>query len=302
MLEESSDSPNALPVLRELINIFRALLTSLLFTLALAAPQALAAERIVSLSGDATEILFELGAADRIVAVDATSVYPAEAQELPNVGYHGRLSAEGLMAFEPTHLIVNSSAGPQEVIDQLEAAGVEVVRLAEDNSLETPVENIRRVAGLVGAEERGEELAQELAAKIEAAAQRGSELSRQPRVMFLYLGSRQMQFAGGAETASNVMIEGAGAIDAGAEVGFVGNVPFTPEALVAAAPDVLLVTQRGIDTVGGIEGVLEVPGVMLTPAGLSGNVIVFEDLYLLGMGPRSGDALMELVEQLHAMQ
>ena len=284
-----------------MITISRLRLLALLTTI-LALGFAAGQSRIVSLSGDATEILFGLGAQENIVAVDATSNYPAEANELPNVGYHGQLSAEGLFAFDPTHVIVNSSAGPEDVLSQLEDSGVEIVRLAEDLSLETPIENIRLVAELVGEEERGEELAQELQEKFDTAAQQAAEFEEQPRVLFLYLGSTRMQFAGGDETASNVMIEGAGAIDVGKEVGFVGNVPFTPEAVVTANPNVLLVTERGLNTMGSIDAILEIPGIAQTPAAEQGNVIVFEDLYLLGMGPRSGDALLELVEQLHDMQ
>jgi iron complex transport system substrate-binding protein len=269
---------------------------------ALAVPQAAAQNRIVALNGDITEILFALGAEDRIVAVDASSVYPEAAGDLPNVGYQGRLSAEGILAFEPDLVIANSDAGPEEVLVQLEAAGVEVVMTSAETTLETPLENIRLIAEIIGAEERGEELAQEVETKIAAAAQRGSELSPSPRVLFLYLGSRQIQFAGGANSASNAMIEGAGGIDAGAEAGFVGFMPFTPEALVTARPDVLIVTERGIAATGGIDEILAIPGIAATPAGINKKIIVFEDLYFLGMGPRTADALMELADQLHQMQ
>ncbi len=264
-------------------------------------PQA-AAQRIISLAGEVTEIIFALGAEDQLVAVDATSNYPAAAAELPNVGFYGRLSAEALMAFEPTLIIANNQAGPAETLEQLEAAGVQVVHVGSEVSLETPVENIRLVAELVGAQEQGEQLVAELTAKLEAASARGAELNPTPRVLFLYLGSTTMQFAGGANTASNVMIEAAGGIDVGAEIGFVGNVPFTPEAIVAAAPDVIIVTDRGINVMGSTDAVLEIPGVSDTPAAAAGNVIVFEDLYFLGLGLRSGDALTELVDYLYSLQ
>lgn len=280
----------------------RAALISSLTAALLLPSQAAAAERIISLAGEVTEIVYALGAQDQLVAVDATSVYPAEANALPNVGYYGRLSAEALMAFEPTLVIANNQAGPAEVLDQLEAAGVRVVHVADEPSIETPAANVRLIADLVGAREHGEVLADALDAKIEAAAARGAQLDPKPRVLFLYLGSRTMQFAGGANTASNVMIEAAGGIDVGEEVGFVGNVPFTPEAIVAAAPDVIIVTDRGLAVMGSPDAVLQIPGVSETPAAKSGNVIVFEDLYFLGLGLRTGDALTELVDRLQALQ
>lgn len=264
--------------------------------------QAFAAERIVTLNGDFTEILFALGHSDKIVAVDASSNYPEEALELPMIGYQGRLSLEGILAHEPTLVLANKDAGPPEVLEQLEAIGVRVEMITSENTLESPVENIRKIANLIGAEEDGEKLAGELEAKIAAAAARGNELEKAPRILFLYLGSAQIQFAAGKNSPSNVMIEGAGAIDAGAEAGLVGYMPLTPEAVVAAEPDIIIVTDRGLDTVGGIEGVLKVPGVAQTPAGINERIISFEDLYFIGMGPRTGDALMELAEILHDMQ
>lgn len=280
---------------------FRPLASALFVAALLIVPQAFA-QRIVSLAGEITEIIYALGAEDLLVAVDATSNYPAAANELPNVGYYGRLSAEALLAFEPTLIIANNQAAPVEVLDQLAATGVQVVHIGSDLSLNTPVDNIRLIAELVGAPEQGEVLANELTAKLEAASARGAELNPAPRVLFLYLGAASMQFAGGDNTASNVMIEAAGGIDVGKEIGFVGNVPFTPEAIAAAAPDVIIVTDRGIAVMGSTDAVLQIPGVAESPAAANGNVIVFEDLYFLGLGLRSGDALTELVDYLHSLQ
>lgn len=284
-----------------MVPIRRLIALSVVLGLAFASAQS-ADNRIISLAGDVTEIIFALGEQDQLVAVDATSVYPAAANELDNVGFAGRLSAEALIAFQPTLVIATSAAQPAAVFDQLRAAGVEVVFVAEELSTDTPVENIRTVAALVGAEERGEALAAEVKAKIDEAVARGNALMWKPRVLFMYLGSATMQFAAGADTSSNVMIEAAGGIDAGKEVGFVGNTPFTTEALVTSAPDVLIVTDRGIRVMGDVDGVLAIPGVSETPAGQNGNVIVFEDLYFLGLGPRTGDALLELVDRLQELQ
>lgn len=261
-----------------------------------------AADRIVTLNGDITEIIFGLGLGDNIVAVDASSNYPEEVLSLPNVGYQGNLSAEAILAFEPTKVIANTDAGPPTVFDQLRAAGVEVHVLEIDDTIEAPVKNIRTVATLVGAEDAGERLASQVKAKIAEAAARGRQLPHTPRILFLYLGSARIQFAGGVGATSHAMITAAGAIDAGAEAGFVGFQPLTAEAVVAAQPDVIIVTDRGLATVGGIEGVLQVPGVALTPAGQAGNIIAFEDLYFIGMGPRTGDALLELVDALEQLQ
>ncbi len=263
--------------------------------------QVAAQNRIIALNGDITEYIYALGAEDQLVAVDATSNWPEAANDLPNVGYAGRLAVESLLMHDPTLVIYNDLASPVEVFEQLEAAGVEVVQLTNEPELATPLTNLSIVASLVGKEERGAELASELQGKLDEAAAAGAALSYTPRVLFLYLGSAQMQFAGGVDVPSNIMIEAAGGIDAGAEAGLVGYQPFTPEALVAAAPDVLLVTERGMNVMGSVEAILEIPGIMQTPAGLMGNVIVFEDNYLLSLGLRTGDALLDLVAELASL-
>lgn len=275
---------------------------ALLLLLLLAAPIYAAEERIVSLSGDITEIIFGLDLGEYVVAVDASSNYPEEVLSLPNLGYQGNLSAEAILAHRPTKVIANPSAGPAEVLEQVKAAGVEVIVIENDGTIEAPIKNIRALAELLGVKDKGEELVQAVQRKIEEAVARGAQLNPKPRVLFLYLGSTRFQFGGGAGTPSNAMIEAAGAIDAGKEVGLVGYQPITAEIVAAAQPDVVIVTERGLRVAGGMEGVMNVPGLALTPAGQNGNIIVFEDLYFIGMGPRTGDALLELVEALERLQ
>lgn len=272
----------------------------LLFVLLL--PISFAQERVIALSGDITEIMFALGLEDKLAAVDATSNYPAAANDLPNIGYPGRLNAEALLAFDPDLVISNDAAGPAEVFEQLEAVGVTVVFLPEIDGINTPTNNIRFVSALFGEEAGGEELVASVEGKLAHAAELAAQLPEQPRILFFYLGSTQMQFAGGTGSASSAMIDAIGAIDVGAEAGLRGFSPFTAELVVAGAPDVIIVTDRGMDAVGGIDGVLAVPGVAQTPAGENQYIISFEDLYFIGLGIRSGDALIELAEYLLEIQ
>src|SRR5699024_8683187 len=130
------------------------------------------------------EIIFALGAEDQLVAVDASSNYPEAANDLPNVGYSGALSAEGVLEYEPTHVVASGVAGglPTELLDQLEADGMNVIRLGEDPSLETPLANIRLMAELTGHEAEGEEVEAALQAELDEAAERGSALENTPRI------------------------------------------------------------------------------------------------------------------------
>lgn len=286
-------------------NVTRVFIAAL-FVMVLALPlQAAGEERIVTLWGDLTEIMFGIGYGDRIVAVDATSNYPPEVGSLPKLGFPGNFlgSAEAILAYEPTKVIALSNARPPAVLDQLRAAGVEVVVIETGNTIESPANTIRSVAALFGEEEQGERFVAEVEGKINQAIARGQQLTKKPRVLFVLFSSLRMQFIGGLGSEADAKITAAGGINAATEAGFVGMMPYSVEGVVAARPDVIIVTKRGVeDVVGSIDGILEWPGIAATPAGQSKNILVFEDLYFMGMGPRTGDSLLELVEAFEQMQ
>jgi len=255
--------------------------------------------RIIPLNGDIAEIIFALGMGGNVVATDISATYPAEAVALPKIGYQRQLAAEGILALEPTLVIGTETAGPPEVLEQLESAGVTVVLFAESTTIEEVSGKIQAVADTLGIPEAGAELAEATQAEIDAAVALGAEVAEQPTAMFLYVRGTSTQMIGGQGTAASSMIQAAGAIDAGAEAGIMGYQPMTAEALAAAQPDVLILLTAGLESVGGIEGLLEIPGIAQTPAGQDEHILDFDDLYLIGLGPRTGQALHDLVLGLH---
>lgn len=261
-----------------------------------------AGTRIITLFGDLTEVVYALGAQEFLVARDTASIYPPEAEELPNLGFNQALSAEGVLAFEPTIIFATPAAGPEQALEHLRGAGVEVMIIDEDDDLDAPAAKIRLVGSALGIPRRAEALAVDVERRI--AGVRGSidESDRGPEVLFLYLRGTVFQFAGGADSPSQVMIEAAGGIDSGAAAGIVGFQPLTPEAVVAADPEVLLLMEGGIDSVGGIEGLLRIPGIAETRAGRDRRFIIMDDLYLLSFGPRAPDALAELAAELRRLR
>lgn len=255
--------------------------------------------RLVVLNGNITEVVFALGLGPSVVGVDVTATYPPEAQRLPKVGVQVELNAEGIIALRPTLVIGNTFAGPPEVIAQVRATGIPVLVLPDYDTIDGVDEKITRIAAALGVPRRGERLAAAATASIEAARASAEDAGSMPRVAFIYLRDAQTQFIGGVGSGATSLIEAAGGIDVGVEAGVRGFIPITPEALVAANPDVILLFTSGLDLVGGLDGLLEIPGVAQTAAGRNGAVVDFDGQYLLGYGPRSGAALAELVAALH---
>jgi len=255
--------------------------------------------RIIPLNGNVAETLFALGLGDNVVAVDTSALYPARALELPKIGYQRELSAEGILSFEPTLVIGTENAGPPEVLQQVRDAGVTVVILAAETTTDGVIEEIRQIGAAVGLPEGGVALADQVSARFAEAQELISGVETQPRVAFLYIRGEGTQLIAGSNSQADTVITAAGGINVGAEIGIDGYQPITPEALVEAAPDVLLVMQAGLASVGGVDGLLAIPGIAQTPAGASRTILAFEDLYLLGFGPRIGDAVYDLTLALH---
>jgi iron complex transport system substrate-binding protein len=255
--------------------------------------------RIVSLNGDITEVIFALGLGDSVVATDTSATYPAAAAALPKIGYQRSLNAEGILSFSPTVVIGNVDAGPPPVIQQLRDASVPVVILPVETTRQAPMDKIEAVATALGVPERGEALSAKTGRAIRKAEKLARRSSDEPRAVLLYLRGPTTQLIAGTGTGFDTMLRSAHATDAAAEAGLEGFVPITAEGLVAAAPDVIVVTTSGLESVGGIDGLLQVPGVAQTPAGAAKSVLDYDDQKLLGGGPRTGAALRELVLDLH---
>ncbi len=260
--------------------------------------------RIVSLFGDLTEIIYALGAGHLVVGRDASSIFPPEAELLPNLGFTQALSAEGVLALEPTLVIGNQTAGPSDVLEQIRDAGVEVVIIDSPSTFDAMGLKIRAVGVALGIEQRAEAFAAAAEVRLDAVladvAARNPEGDARPSVLFIYVRRGGLQLVAGEGSAAATIIEAAGGTDAGTAAGVIGFVPLTPEAVVAADPEVILVMDRGLAAIGGVSALLEIPGVAQTRAGRNQRFVSMEDLYLLGFGPRLPDALQDLAAQLRA--
>ncbi len=250
-------------------------------------------QSIVSVGGGVTETIFALGAEKALVAVDTSSVYPEAATKLPQCGYQRTLSAEGVASLKPDLIFLAGAAGPPSAIAQLEKLGIPNVRLNEAHTLEAAKENILKIGATLEREEKAKELVAQIDEKIAALPKPTSR----PKVLFILSAGGGRTLVSGKGTAADAMIELAGGENVAAE--FTSFKPVSSEALVAMAPEVILTTSRTVGEFrdGGIEKAL--PGIALTPAGKANRIIVMEDLYLMGFGPRVGDALVDLSRQFH---
>ena len=256
------------------------------------------ASRVATLGGVFTETAYALGAEDQITAVDASSFYPPEALvDKPNFGYYRFLSAEPLLAQDPSLIIGNAETGPPDVVAQLRDAGVPMLLLPDGNDIDAARELIRTMGLALDAEEAATRLVAELDADVTAALELVAQATDIPVVLFILQPPGAPLLIAGGDTAAGSMIRLAG----GENIfpGFDSYLPMTPEGIVESAPEVILTTDDSIALMGGLEAFLGTPGIAQTPAAENERIVSMDDLYLLGFGPRTGQAIADLALLLH---
>lgn len=251
-------------------------------------------ERVVSIGGAVTEIIYALGRQANVAAVDTTSLFPPEALKTkPNVGYMRALSAEGVLSLKPSMILAAEGAGPPTALASLRESGVMFVTIPDAPTAVGVQRKIVAVGEAMGSREAAQGLAKDVEARFAALAAHRGRIEKPKRVLFILSASGGRTVVGGAGTSADAMIALAGATNAaGAVEGFK---PMSDEAIVAAAPDVILTMRRE----GAGHDRAATPAFALTPAGKAGAFIEMDGNYLLGFGPRAPDAARDVMAALY---
>ncbi|MFD3365941.1 hemin ABC transporter substrate-binding protein [Streptomyces albidoflavus] len=261
--------------------------------------------RVVPLTGSLNEIVFTLGLGEQVVARDITATFE-QAADLPVVTRAHDVSAESVLSLRPTVVLADTTTGPAEAISQIRDAGIPLVVLDPPKELDDIGPRIEAVAGALGVAKAGKALVERTEQRIEKVRADVPDLpaADRPRVAFLYLrGSASVYLLGGRESGAGSLLEAAGALDAGKESGLRKDfTAITSEALAKAAPDAILVMAKGLKSVDGVDGLVKIPGVAETPAGMDRRVVSIDDGVLLNYGPGTDQVLADLVDQLYAGQ
>lgn len=263
------------------------------------------AKDVVIVGGALTEIVYALGAQDRIAATDTTSLYPLAAQSTPKVGYQRSLSAEGILAFKPKIILAAGEAGPATAIAQIQAAGVRFEKISTEHSPAAMFASVARVADLLALQSAGQKLNAQLEAEWAQTKANLNRLTtgvavspqRKPKVLFLLAHGGPTPQVAGEGTAAHAMILLAGGENA--MKNFTGYRPLTTEGSIAAQPDIILITSQGLSAQGSVEALLKNGGLALTPAGKAKRVVSMEALALLGFGPRLPQVVTDLANQFY---
>ncbi|MGF6773643.1 iron complex transport system substrate-binding protein [Paraburkholderia sp. GAS199] len=261
--------------------------------------------RVIVVGGALGEIVYALDAQSNargvLVATDTTCTFPAAARALPKVGYQRSLSAEGLLSLRPDLILASSEAGPPNVLTQVKQAGVDVVTFAERHDVDSVRDKISGIAHTLDSDDAGKALQARFDEQWKSATQtvKASALATRapaPRVLFVLNNSGTQAFVAGQKTAADAMLSYAGVRNA--MQGFNGYRPLSAEALISAAPDIVLTTDEALGAIGGVDALLATPGFSATPAGRAKKVASLDTLFMLGFGPRLPAAVVALNQRL----
>ncbi len=249
-----------------------------------------AADRIITLGGPVTEIAFALGAGDRIVAVDQSSLYPEAARELPQVGYVGAIGTEGVLSLNPSLIIATTRLGPPAAASQLENSGIPLVLVPNPNDLESLRRAIDQIAGALRLEDEADRLWARISAKLRPLEALGGSTGA-PRVAFI-MGNNGLPLAAGKDTQAAGMIGIAGGQNVFS--GYNGYKPVSEEAILTVAPDIILIASHqpseGDDPLERLRDL----GLTTVARTSAGRVHLIDLSTFLSFGPRTGDAASEL--------
>lgn len=254
-------------------------------------------QRIVSIGGDATEILYALGLGDKIVAVDSTSLYPSAAlKEKVNVGYMRQLTTEGVLSTGATLILASAQAGPPDVVRALKGSSIRYETLPGNEGPDQVAEKIRFTGRIFGVSEKADALAGQVTQRFAAIAEKRKKIGKPLKAMFILGINNGRAMVGGKGSTADVVLGLAGAENAAASIS--GYKPITDEAMLGMAPDVVVTINRG-DQSDAKSTVAALAGFKETPAGKAGRIIELDGNYLLGFGPRTPQAVEELMTVLY---
>jgi iron complex transport system substrate-binding protein len=256
--------------------------------------------RVVCVSKQLNEFMYDIGAQSHLVARDLTSIYPPEITKLPSVGYHRALSAEGITSMHPTLLLTDGNVGPDAVLDQVRKVGIPVLTLPPGESLDSAEQLVTDLGRRFGRSATADSVVARWRSAMDsifADTTRWSGKAR-PRVLVMHFGQLGNSYLGvTGQGPTTQIIRWAGGVNA---IDTAGNMKrLTPEIIARSAPDIILATDVGFDRVGSVDAFRKLPGVDLTPAGRDGKIYRIDETEVMYFGPRTPATVRKIAAILH---
>jgi iron complex transport system substrate-binding protein len=250
--------------------------------------------RIVALANGAAELIAAMGYMENLVGRDIASSTP-ELKDVPVVTSGHQVIPETIISLQPTLVITDDATGPSSAIAKLESAGIRIVNISQSWNLADLVIKVEEIGAALGAPQSAALLKIILLESVNANLVAANPADKRLKVAFLYLrGTSSIYLVGGQGSGADYLINATGAIDVGAQKLEKPFTPLTAETMAQLDPDLILVMIAGLESVGGVSGLVELPGIAQTQAGKNSQVVAVDDSLLLSFGPRTPSLISQL--------
>ena len=258
--------------------------------------------RIVALANGAAELIAAMGYEENLVGRDIAST-TTELTDVPIVTSGHQVIPETIIALQPTLVIIDDATGPSSAIAKLEKAGIRIVSISQSWNLAELVSKIEQIGTALGAPQSAVRLKSALTESKIGNLVEASAAGKELKIAFLYLrGTSSIYLVGGKGSGADYLIEATGATDVGAQKLSKPFTPLTAETMAQLNPDLILVMIGGLESVGGVSGLVELPGIAQTPAGKNRQIVAVDDSLLLSFGPRTPSLISELATAFGAIK
>ena len=239
--------------------------------------------RVIALANGSAEIIAALGYTEILIGRDIASS-SSELTSIDVVTSGHQVIPEKILSLNPELVLIDASTGPASALKFLRDSGIRLVTISEAWNTGEISQKVDEVAAAIGVPLAGNNLN----AAMDTFAQSIPAVPQGTSAAFLYLrGGSAIYLIGGKGSGADSLFTAIGVVDVGAQN---LQTPFTPisaETLSSLNPDLFLVMSKGLESVGGLQGFLDLPGVAQTNAGRSKAVVAVDDSLLLSFGPRT---------------
>jgi len=247
-------------------------------------------KRVVALANGSAEIVAALGYTSILVGRDVASTMPELASiPIDNPGHN--VSTETVLAQKPDLILIDSNTSPTSALDTLKQSGIKIVMIPSTFDLKTVAAKESAIADAIGTPKAGALLTSQITSI--------SNQTKPIKVVFLYLrGTSSIYLIGGKGSGADSLIQAMGFTDVGAANLLQPFSAMSAEELVKLNPDVILLMTKGLVSVGGLSGLVELPGIAQTQAGQHKRVVTVDDSLLLSFGPRTIPLIPQLRDDI----
>jgi len=261
-------------------------------------------QKIVSIAPSATEVLFAIGAGNRVIADTTYCDYPPAAAKLPKIGGYTNPDVEKILALSP-NLVLGARGNPLRLLNQMQSLKLTVAAIDEEGSLDQVFASIRLIGKVVGEDKQAAALVKKLKLRRTAVVAKTAKLTVVQRLRVLFVFAPGDLFSAGRGSFIDELIR----LGGGRNIAAKTKTPWpqlSMETVIAEDPQVILMLsgqmggkQKPLTSAAALARFRALPRWRDISAVKAGRVFALDDDAMTLPGPRLVDGLEATAKAIH---